>query len=125
MHKLTLLFGIADSVGKVVRDNDLDHVDAVVVDIGEATEVVPEFMQDGYSIVSDEYDFLKGSELIINRIKAIGICENCGEEFDIMKYKGRCPECGSFDKEVISGFDFYIREVRVYERSAADGGIAE
>lgn len=115
MHELTLLYGIVQQVERVVKENDLDHIDGVVVDIGEATAVVPEFMLDGYEVVSDDYDFLRGSELIINRIKAIGQCRVCGEEFDIMKYEGKCPDCGSFDKEIISGFDFVIREVRVKE----------
>ena len=115
MHELTLLFGIADQVERVVKENGIDHVDAVVVDIGEATTVVPEFMLDGYEVVSDEFDFLRGSELIINRIKAVGQCRECGTEFDIIEHEGKCPDCGSYDKEILSGFDFMIREVRIRE----------
>ena len=39
---------------------------------------------DGYEVISDDYDFLRGSELIIERIKAIGLCRNCGTEFPIV-----------------------------------------
>ncbi|MBQ6388542.1 MAG: hydrogenase maturation nickel metallochaperone HypA [Mogibacterium sp.] len=115
MHELTLLFGIAEQVGRVVKENDLDHVDAVVIDIGEATAIIPEFMQDGYSVVSDDYDFLRGSELIINTVTAVGRCRECGCEFPIVENRGLCPECGSFDKDIIAGQDFIIREVRIME----------
>ena len=71
MHELTLLFGVAEQVGKVTEENGIDHIDAVVLDIGDLTAVIPEFMMDGYQVISDEYDFLRGSELIINRIKGI------------------------------------------------------
>ena len=76
MHELTLLFGVAEQVGKVVSENGIDHVDAVVLEIGEATAIVPEFMLDGYSVISDEFPFLKGSELIIETEIAFGSCLN-------------------------------------------------
>ena len=75
MHELTLLYGVVDKVGKVVEENGLDHVDAIVIEVGEATSVIPEFLQDGYEVISDDYDFLRGSELIIERVK-----ENSGGE---------------------------------------------
>ena len=79
MHELTLLYGVVDKVEKVCRENNLDRVDAVVIEVGEATSVIPEFLQDGYEVISDDYDFLRGSELIIERIKAIGLCRRCGK----------------------------------------------
>ena len=81
MHELTLLFGVAEQVGKVAEENNIEHIDAVVLEIGELTAVVPEFMMDGYPVISDEYDFLRGSELIIDTIAAIGHCNECGNEF--------------------------------------------
>lgn len=115
MHELTLLYGVADRVRRVCEENDLPRVDAIVLEVGEATAIIPEFLQDGYEIISDDYDFLRGSELIIDRIKAIGLCRNCGSEFPIVENKGLCPSCGSFDKEVIDGTGFNIKEVRVME----------
>ena len=115
MHELTLLYGVVDKVGEVVKDNGLDHVDAIVIEVGEATSVIPEFLQDGYEVISDDYDFLRGSELIIERITAVGRCRQCGTEFPIVANKGICPECGSFDKDIIEGMDFFIREVRILE----------
>lgn len=120
MHELTLLFGVAENVERVIQANGIDHVDAVVLDVGEATTVVPAFLEDGYSVVSDEYDFLRGSKLIIHVVKAVGRCRVCGEEYPIVENKGICPNCGSFDKEVIAGQDFIIREVRVLETETSE-----
>ena len=115
MHELTLLYGVVQKVDEVVKQNDLDHIDAIVLEVGEATTVVTEFLLDGWSVISDDYDFLRGSELIVERITAIGRCRECGTEFPIVVNKGLCPECGSFDKDVIEGTDFFIREVRIQE----------
>ena len=121
MHELTLLYGVVDKVGKVVEENGLDHVDAIVIEVGEATSVIPEFLQDGYEVISDDYDFLRGSELIIEKIKAIGLCRNGGTEFPVVENKGLCPKCGSFDKDIIEGTDFFIREVRILEEQQGTG----
>ena len=115
MHELTLLYGVVDKVGRVCKENDLDHVDAIVIEVGEATSVIPEFLQDGYEVISDDYDFMRGSELIIERITAVGRCRVCGTEFPIVANKGLCPKCGSFDKDIIEGTDFFIKEVRILE----------
>ena len=115
MHELTLLFGVAEQVGKVAKENHIDHVDAVVLEIGELTAVVPEFMLDGYPVISDEYDFLRGSELIIESIPAIGHCNECGTEFALDENEGRCPVCDGSDRGIVSGTEFIIREIRVSE----------
>ena len=115
MHELTLLYGVAEKVGQVVKENGLERIDAVVIEVGEATTVVPEFLRDGYSVISDDFDFLRGSELIIDMVTAVGRCRNCGREFPIAANKGICPDCGSFDKDVTEGTDFFIKEVRIME----------
>lgn len=120
MHELTLLFGVAEQIGKVTEENGIDHIDAVVLDIGDLTAVIPEFMMDGYQVISDEYDFLRGSELIINRIKGIARCNDCGEDYYVVENEGICPECGSSKKDILTGKEFLIREVRVLEHGEPD-----
>lgn len=115
MHELTLLYGVAQQVEKVCDENNIDHVDAIVVEVGEVTGVVPEFLLDGYEVISDDFDFLRGSELIVNVIESIGRCMNCGREFPIVENQGVCPDCGSIEKEVLTGLEFNIKEVRLYE----------
>ena len=111
MHELTLLIGVTRQVGEVVRENNIDHVDAVVLEVGEVTE----FLLDGWSVLSDEYDFLRGTELIINRIPAIGHCNECGTEFALDENEGRCPVCDSSDRYLASGNEFIIKEIRILE----------
>ena len=39
--------------------------------------------------------------------------EDCDEIFNVVEHKGVCPNCGSFQKTVLSGKDFTIREIVV------------
>jgi hydrogenase nickel incorporation protein HypA/HybF len=115
MHELTLLFGVADQVGRVVRENGIDHVDAVVLEVGELTAVVPAFLKDGYEVISDEFDFLRGSELIIETVAGMARCRACGAEYELKPHEGVCPICGSDQKDITEGLDFVIKEVRILE----------
>ena len=90
-------------------------MDAVVIEVGELTAVVPEFMYDGYEIISDEFEVLKGSELIIGTIEGIGECLDCGCEYRVKEHMGICPECGSSHREIVQGLEYVIKEIRVYE----------
>jgi hydrogenase nickel incorporation protein HypA/HybF len=123
MHELTLLFGVAAQVEKVTKENGIDHVDAVVLEVGELTPIVPEFLIDGYEVISDEYDFLRGSKLIVNRITGMVKCRDCGKEYPVAKYEGYCPVCGSYDKDILCGEEFIIKEIRILE-SPDDSGEA-
>ena len=116
MHELTLLYGVAEKVGQVVKENGLERVDAVVLEVGEATTVIPEFLQDGYSVISDDFDYLRGSELIINVIPAVGRCRDCGREYPVTASRGVCPYCGSSARDITEGTDFFIKEVRIMEQ---------
>jgi len=40
-------------------------------------------------------------------------CLECGEVFNIVKTKGYCPKCNSFEKEVLRGREFLIKELLV------------
>ncbi len=116
MHEVPLLLSVAEQIRDAIQDTDVNHVDQVLLEIGDCTGIVPEFMIDGYQYISDEYDFLRGSELIIDRIKGIGICEDCGQSFPIIENEGKCPSCGSMSKELVSGQEFIIKEIRVFEQ---------
>ena len=42
-------------------------------------------------------------------------CRNCGEVFNVIAYEGYCPKCNSFDKDLLSGREFMIKEILVPE----------
>ena len=42
-----------------------------------------------------------------------GLCENCGQVYNIVENKGVCPKCGSRDKEILCGREFNIKELLV------------
>ena len=109
MHEVSLLLNVAEMVGKTIEGTDITHVDEVVLEIGDLTGVIPAFMIDGYSFISDEFEYLKGSELIINQIKSRGICRDCSMEFAIVENEGGLVDVG----EEFGAGDFEVGEVEI------------
>ena len=46
MHELGIVFHIIRSVEKVAAENDLEKVSAVVLELGEVSGVVPDYLTD-------------------------------------------------------------------------------
>lgn len=112
MHELGLVFEMARVIEESLAEEDVIAVDTVVVEIGEVSSVVPHYFESCFPAVHDRPLFQNARlEMVI--IPAIGRCKKCGEEFSIVPTKGYCPRCGSFDKELLSGREFNIREVQV------------
>ena len=56
---------------------------------------------------------LEGTKLNIHVIPGLAECDACDEIFNVIEYKGFCPNCGSFEKTVLSGKDFTVKEIVV------------
>ena len=53
--------------------------------------------------------------LVINVIPGMAECDECNELFHVIEHEGYCPNCGSFEKTILSGKDFLIREIHIPE----------
>lgn len=112
MHELGLVFEMARVIEESLKDEDVTAVDTVVMEIGEVSSVVPHYFESCFP-AARERPLFRDAKLEMEIIPAIGRCKKCGKEFSIVPTKGYCPQCGSFDKDLLSGREFNIREVRV------------
>ena len=58
---------------------------------------------------------LENVKLTVNIVPGLAECDDCDEIFNVIEHKGYCPNCGSFNKTVLSGEKFTIREILVPE----------
>ena len=54
---------------------------------------------------------------LVHIVPGLAECDECDEIFNVIEQKGYCPNCGSFEKTVLSGKEFTIREIVVPEKS--------
>jgi len=115
VHELGIVFYIIRDVKKVAEENHVGHVSAVVMDIGEVSSVIPEYLTDCWRWAADKEDMLKGCELRINTIPAVTHCEGCGRDYPTVEFGKKCPHCGSEDTFLVRGNEVEIREIEVYD----------
>jgi len=114
MHEIGIVRQIVRTVEDFAAQHDVKRIDAVVVDVGELSLVIPKYLKDIYPAVA-EGTILEHAELIINETPGFAECDDCDEIFNVVEHKGYCPNCGSFNKTVLSGRDCTIKEIRVSE----------
>ena len=107
MHELGIVFYIIRDVKKAALENAVEHVSAVVMNIGEVSTVVPDLLADCWRWAADREPLLKGCELKVNTIPAVTHCDGCGKEYETCltpKYEpgeyrwqdvACSPECGA------------------------------
>ena len=111
MHELGIVFYIIRDVKKVAEENGVSHVSAVVMNIGEVSTVIPDYLTDCWRWAADKEDLLRGCELKVNIIPAVTRCEDCGEEYETVRYGKACPHCHGDNTFLVCGNEVEIKEI--------------
>jgi hydrogenase nickel incorporation protein HypA/HybF len=113
MHEIGVLFEIVKTVDKYAMDNDVEAIQSLVLQVGELSSMIPKYLENLYP-GAVEGSILEGSELKIEVLTANGMCRDCNKVFTIVSNKGACPTCHTKDWELLSGKEFYIKEIVCY-----------
>lgn len=113
MHELGIVFEIIKTVEKVAIEQKLDEIDTIVLEVGELSSIVPMYLEECFPAAIDNRARFKDTKLKIEIILGEGKCLQCGKVFNVIKNKGYCPECNSFEKELLSGREFIIKEIHI------------
>jgi hydrogenase nickel incorporation protein HypA/HybF len=115
MHELSVIDSILKVVLKHAASNEVEKVVAVGLRIGKLSDLVDEWMQHYFDYLSKD-TLAEGAILKIERSPVIFQCKACTKDFpvEIMEIrKVACPACGSEDVSLISGREFYIKNIEV------------
>ena len=119
MHEIGIVRQILRTVEAFAVENGVRDIREVVVDCGELSLVIPEYLEEVYPAVV-KGSILGGAALRIEMIPGLAECEDCDEIFNVVENKGCCPNCGSFEKTVLSGRECSVREIRVADGAEPD-----
>ena len=114
MHEIGVVRQMCKTVMEFAAENQIQSVSEIVVEIGELSLIIPKYVEDVYPLVVED-TMLKDTKLIIEEIPSLAECDECDEIFNVVEHKGYCPNCGSFEKTVLTGKDFNIKEVHIQE----------
>ena len=113
MHELGIVFYIIRDVKQAAEENGVEHVSAVVMNIGEVSTIVPEYLTDCWRWAADKEPMLKGCELKIEPIPAVTHCDGCGKDYPTVEHGKKCPYCGSEQTWLLRGNEVEIKQIEV------------
>ena len=90
MHELGIIVHVMRTVEEVAAENNLTEIRSVTCEIGEVSGVVPEYMTDCWGYARSRSELLKDSELKIEIIPGVTMCEDCGKTYSTVQYAKIC-----------------------------------
>lgn len=115
MHELPIVQNIIDNVLKYSEQENAKRVLAVVLEIGEAHDLIDEWVQKYFSFAS-RTTVAEGAELRIRRIPVIASCTSCRSNYRINLKKAEhdsCPACGGKNYKLLSGDELIIHSIEL------------
>ena len=118
MHELSFVIKLVDQAIDCLKEDPLkenEHVEALLVDVGETTGVIPEWLSKYYDDIIKN-TILKNSRLDVTVIPVKIQCSDCTNIYLPEKENGYiCPICSSKRGKIVSGREFLIRKIIIKE----------
>lgn len=111
MHELGVVFHIIDDLKEVSKENEIEKIHSVTLELGEVSGVVPDLLTDAWKWAAAREELMAGAELIIEKLPAVTYCEDCKNEYETVTYGKICPKCGSEHTYLLRGNEFIIKEI--------------
>ena len=116
MHELGIVFYIIRDVKEAALANGADKVSKVVMNIGEVSTVVPDYLQDCWKWAVKKEELLEDCELEIRPVPAVSWCDHCKSEYPTVPHGKVCPACGSGETWLLRGNEVEIKAIEVKEK---------
>ena len=110
MHELGICDALLKMVRGVAKEQALQEIQRITVEVGSLSGVVPAYMADCWEAVTDGTE-LEGVEFVIEELEGTARCLDCGEEFPADVNRLRCPGCGSEKLTPLTGRDLTLKEI--------------
>ncbi|MCQ2461556.1 MAG: hydrogenase maturation nickel metallochaperone HypA [Clostridia bacterium] len=111
MHEIGVLSEAIKVVERVAKENKVEKVKLVTLEIGELTGYLPVFFEKYFPVVTDGKPLFEGCELKLETVRGEGLCNECHALYNVFKNEGKCPKCGSRDKTILGGQEFKVKEI--------------
>ena len=121
MHEIGVVRAMLRTVTDYAAAKGVSRVSEIVADCGELSLVIPQYVEQIYPTVVKGTPFAD-TKLIVNIVPGLAECDDCDEIFNVIACNGHCPNCNSFNKTVLSGRDFTVREIHVPEERNPGSG---
>lgn len=110
MHELGICDAMLKMVRGIIKDEQLEEVQRITVEVGTLSGVVPHYLADAWVAVTDGTE-LDGVEFVVEELEGTAACMDCGEEFVVDLNSMKCPNCGGVKLTPLTGRDLTMKEI--------------
>ncbi|MBQ5537873.1 MAG: hydrogenase maturation nickel metallochaperone HypA [Treponema sp.] len=111
MHELGIVFHVIKRLENLAEENKLSEIQSVTLEIGEVSGVVPEYLQDCWKWAVKKTEIMQKSELKIEPIEAVTICNDCKKTYRTVEFGKTCPNCKSDNTVLQVGNEMNIKQI--------------
>jgi hydrogenase nickel incorporation protein HypA/HybF len=110
MHELGVVIEVIKTVEQFAAENGVTKIDTVVLQIGELSSIIPQYVHSVYPAAVDG-TAMQDTKLKIEILPGNARCKDCGKVFNVREHNAQCPACGSKQMELLGGREFFIKEI--------------
>jgi hydrogenase nickel incorporation protein HypA/HybF len=112
MHELSLVQTILEIALDTARKHGVDRINAVEVEVGQASGVVKEAMEFAWE-ATRKGTLLDTAKLVIKTIPLQAVCRQCGAGYAPVELFDPCPVCGEVSPEIVAGKELKVVAIEV------------
>ncbi|MBR4800382.1 MAG: hydrogenase maturation nickel metallochaperone HypA [Clostridia bacterium] len=113
MHELGVVSHVIKEVETVAKENNVQKVISLTLEVGEVSTIVPELFKDCFEWSKKRTELMQECELNLVILAAVTYCKDCGETYSTTKHGKTCPKCGSKNTYLITGSEVTIKDIQV------------
>ena len=113
MHELGVVFSIKQQVEDVAKQNNVNKVTSLTIELGEVSTVVPDLFIECFDWAKKKSEVLKDCKLNLVILKAITYCEDCKKTYSTVEHGRECPYCKSPHTYLVTGNELKIKQIEV------------
>lgn len=112
MHEMSLAEGILQLIEDAARQQDIQRVSAVFLEVGQLASVELESLKFCFDAVVRD-SIADGARLEIIEVPGVGWCLDCGDSVPMSDKLSGCPRCGGYRVQATGGTELRVRELEV------------
>ena len=116
MHELGIVIEVVKQVELLAKQNDVEKVTKLTLEVGEVSGVVKEYFFDAFKWFIKKSEYMKECELEYVPIQGISYCEDCKKTYPTTKFGKECPSCHSNRTYLVSGQEVKIKNIEVQNK---------
>jgi hydrogenase nickel incorporation protein HypA/HybF len=113
MHEMSIALSIVEIAEKEAKKASVNEFAAIELEIGTLAGIEFSALEFVWEAAA-KGSVLENAKRNITKIQAIARCIHCKTEFPVKFVHDPCPECESFEKEIICGKELRVKSLETF-----------